>query len=256
MVIGCVWSLPIGGHAAGNETPFFPDSFSWDIFLSRVPELDEVSDKNIIVLDAFETPAEFVNALHAQGKKAICYINAGSFEDWRPDAHRYPKEIIGKSYEGWDGEWWLDIRRMEELEPMMTERIDMCRHKGFDGVDFDNVNGYENDTGFPLTKEHQLTFNAELARKVHEAGLKVGLKNAPELADDLEPLFDWVITESCVEEGWCGSYEAFTRQGKPVMAIEYDAKSCVRHPLDHVHVIVKDMELSKKAQICAHNTKE
>ena len=52
----------------------------------------------------------------------------------------------------------------------MTKRLDQCRQKGFDGVEADNVDGYSNSSGFPLTAAHQLAYNRFLAmRRTREA---------------------------------------------------------------------------------------
>ncbi len=39
----------------------------------------------------------------------------------------------------------------------MRARIQMCQRKGFAAVDFDNVDGYRNDTGFPPVAETEHT---------------------------------------------------------------------------------------------------
>ncbi len=39
----------------------------------------------------------------------------------------------------------------------MEARLGLATRKGCDGVDLDNVNGYDNDTGFPLTYDDQIT---------------------------------------------------------------------------------------------------
>ena len=46
----------------------------------------------------FNTAA--VNAIHANGAKAICYVSAGTFEPWRPDVASYPESIKGRAV-GW-----------------------------------------------------------------------------------------------------------------------------------------------------------
>ena len=102
-------------------------------------------------IDMFDHSSEVVASLQAKGRKVICYISAGSLEDWRPDADQFPKSVLGKSLEGWVGERWLDIRQIDLLAPIMTARMDLCKEKGFDGIEPDNIDGYINDTGFPLT---------------------------------------------------------------------------------------------------------
>ncbi len=86
----------------------------------------------------------------------MCYLSAGTYENWRPDAAAFSKQIIGKADEGWTGENWLDIRRIDLLAPILQARLDLCKAKGFDAVEPDNVDGYQNETGFPLTAADQL----------------------------------------------------------------------------------------------------
>lgn len=107
--------------------------------------------------------------------------------------------MLGKQYEGFPEERWLDIRRIDLLAPILRARIDACRAKGFDGVDPDNLNGFENDTGFPLTATDQLRFNTWLANEAHARELSIGLKNDGPQAGTLAPYFDWVIVEECIE---------------------------------------------------------
>jgi hypothetical protein len=41
----------------------------------------------------------------------------------------------------------------------MRARVEMCRSKGFNAVDFDNVDAYTNDTGFHLTAAEQRAYD-------------------------------------------------------------------------------------------------
>ncbi len=183
--------------------------------------LDLSFDVEMYDLDLFETDAATVAALHAQGRAVVCYLNAGAWEAWRPDADQFPAEVLGKDYAGWPGERWLDIRRLDLLAPIMRARLDLCRAKGFDGVEPDNIDGYANDTGFPLTYADQLAYNRWLAAEAHARGLSIGLKNDPEQVKDLLGDFDWALTESCFVEGWCQAVQPFVVSGKAVFAAEY-----------------------------------
>jgi hypothetical protein len=60
---------------------------------------------------------------------------------------------------GWPGEKWLDIRQLSVLEPIMSHRLDLCKAKGFNAVEPDDIDGYSNSTGFPLSYQEQLTYN-------------------------------------------------------------------------------------------------
>ncbi len=61
--------------------------------------------------------------------------------------------LKGKSVSGFREEKWLDIRRWDLLGPIMRARAEKCRYAGFDGIEWDNVDGYTNKTGFPLTAD-------------------------------------------------------------------------------------------------------
>lgn len=191
----------------------------WQI--QYVGDIETDVPAEVFDLDMFETSAALVSALHAQGKKVVCYINVGAWENWRPDKDLFPSEVLGKPYAGWPGERWLDIRRIDLLAPIMRARLNMCRAKGFDGVHADNMDGYQNDTGFPLTYADQIRYNRWIAQQAHARGLSVGLKNDPDQVADLRYNFDWVMTEDCIDEGWCEMVLPFKTLGKPVIAVEY-----------------------------------
>lgn len=190
--------------------------------------VDTSIDVPVYDIDGFENSAATVDRLHADGRKVICYINAGAWEDWRPDADAFPTSVRGES-NGWEGERWLDIRKLDTLLPLMAKRMDMCRDKGFDAVEPDLMDGYRNRTGFPLTAAHQLAYNRGLSKLAHERGLAVGLKNdldqIPELVDD----FEFAVNEECAEFGECAKLTPFIKAKKAVFHVEYTlppAKFC------------------------------
>jgi hypothetical protein len=179
-------------------------------------------------VDGFETSAAEVAALHAQGKRVICYIDVGTAEKFRPDYSQFPKSVLGRP-NGWPGERWLDIRQLSILEPIMTARFEMCKEKGFDAVEPDNMEGYANDSGFPLTAQEQLTYNEWVADEVHALGMAVLQKNDGEQTDELEPYFDGVVTEQCNQYEECADFDPYLAAGKPVLNAEYKlptAKFC------------------------------
>jgi len=177
-------------------------------------------DAEMFDVDLFEVPKSTVDELHERGRIAVCYVSAGSWEGFRPDAAAFPESVLGRD-NGWPEERWLDIRQLDVIGPIMEARLDLCRDKGFDGVEADNVDGYVNNTGFPLTAEDQLIFNAFLADAAHARGLSIGLKNDVEQAAVLEPLFDWAINEECVRFRECELLLPFIEAGKAVFHVEY-----------------------------------
>jgi hypothetical protein len=197
---------------------------TWQWHISE-PPVDTSVDAQVFDIDLFENDAAVVAELHAQGRKVICYISVGSREDWRPDKDQFPPEVLGKDYDGWPGEKWLDIRQIDKLAPIMRARFDLCKAKGFDAIEPDNMEIYDNETGFPLTYDDQIRYASWLADEAHQRGLAIGMKNASDSIKDLLPSFDFAITEDCFDQGWCGEMLPFIQAGKPVFAAEYDDTS-------------------------------
>lgn len=183
--------------------------------------LDLAVDAALYEIDGLDSEAATVAALHAAGRKAICYVNAGAWEEWRDDAGLFPVSVIGNDYAGWPGERWLDIRQIDLLAPLLRARFDNCAAKGFDAIDPDNLDGYANDTGFPLTADEQLQFNRFLAAEAHRRGMSIALKNDFAQAADLAAYFDFAVAESCFHYGECFLLAPFIQRGKAVLDIEY-----------------------------------
>jgi hypothetical protein len=175
-------------------------------------------------IDGFENSAAEVALLHARDWRVICYIDVGTAEDFRPDFNEFPKSVLGKS-NGWPGEHWLDIRQLSILEPIMAARFQMCKEKGFDAVEPDNMEGYANKSGFPLTAAEQLTYNDWIVGEVHSLGMAVFQKNDSEQTPEQEPLFDGAITEECNQFKECANFEPYLAAGKPVLNAEYKLKT-------------------------------
>ncbi len=225
-------------------------SWQWQL---EAPPVDLSSEVDMYDIDLFDNNASVVAALHAQGRKAVCYVNAGGWEDWRPDASRFPDRVIGSNLDDWEGERWLDIRLLDVLGPIMEDRIDLCKAKGFDGIEPDNVDGYLNDTGFPLTYEDQLVYNIWWANAAHERGLSIGLKNDMDQAVDLLPFFDWALNEECFEYDECETLLPFIEAGKAVFNVEYGLDTgefCTRANSLNFNSMKKNLDLDAWREPC------
>jgi hypothetical protein len=175
---------------------------------------------DVVDLDMEETPASVISGLQDDGIRVVCYLSAGSWEPYRSDASAFPEELLGAAYVGFEDERWLDVRA-PSLRPLLTARIERAAEKGCDAVDPDNVNGFENETGFDLTAADQLEFNRWLFAEVHDHGMAVGLKNDLGQADELVDDVEFQVNEECIEYGDCAPLSVFTDAGKPVWSIEY-----------------------------------
>ena len=212
-------SLPKPRPCNGCYEPALDTSWQWQLRW----KVDTSFDVQMYDVDAFDVSAHLVAKLHAAGRNVICYIDAGTWEQWRPDASRFPQSVLGAP-NGWPGERWLDIRRLRILAPILEHRMNICRKKGFDGVEFDNVDGYQNHTGFPLASKDQLRFDVLLANQAHRRGLSVALKNDLGQVRQLLPYFDFALNEQCFQYRECWKLKPFVAAGKAVFGVEYKLK--------------------------------
>lgn len=209
----------IGPAAAHAEIwkPAPSTSFEWILqgYTGTIPSASAID------LDLNDTAKAQIAALRASGKTPICYISFGSWENWRPDKDKFPASVLGKAYDGWPGERWIDIRQIAILAPIFSARLNLCKSKGFLAVEPDNLDSYQNDTGFPISRADELRFIRWIAAAAHARGLSVGLKNVPELLPDVITSFDWALAEDCYAQRWCADLKPFVTAGKAVFSVEY-----------------------------------
>ncbi len=223
---------------------------SWDWQLQ--PPLDLSVAVDVLGLDPDEVSAAQIATLTARGVTTICYVSVGTWENWRVDAGDFPQELIGKAYEGWPGERFLDIRA-PELLALMQARFQRCAEMGFDAIEPDNIDLNINDTGFDLSAEDVVAYVSELAHLAHGLGLKIGQKNAPDLVAALHPVTDFAITEDCLADGWCAAMAPFIAHGKPVFAAEYgkvSAQACATAEALGLSLIFKHKDLTNWHATC------
>jgi len=200
-----------------------------------------------------DTPQAVIDELKRKGHKVICYLNAGTAESFRPAVQTVfggdlasdsalleqwrSRGILGNVYgERFGNEFWMNPKERFTRNYVLAS-LNKCKHKGFDGVSFDNLDGYSFDkwnpepeqTGFKLTEADQLEYNLWLIQEAHNRGLYAGLKNTPEIAEQLSQAYDWIFVESCYSEkvrGWqpaCDNYARyFATKGKAIYLNEYD----------------------------------
>lgn len=223
---------------------------SWQIQYSGA--LDSSVKASVYNLDWENTSTKAVTALHRRGVKVICYINAGGYEQWRPDAKAFPKSTLGKPLDDWPGERWLDVRQRAKLAPIMAKRMDVCKAKGFDAVDPDNMDGYGTSSGFPLKQSDAVAYQRQLIADAHKRGLAIGLKNSIEILPPLHKSIDFAVNEECVAYDECGSYAPMLAAKKPVFNVEYSgskASVCRRIPKG-MSTVIKTLELTAKRTAC------
>ncbi|SFM84427.1 endo alpha-1,4 polygalactosaminidase [Nitrosomonas communis] len=187
---------------------------------NEISEIDINHPVQLYDIDLFDSPPSLINRLKASGKKVICYFSAGTYEDFREDKDKFKPEELGNPLLDWPDERWLDIRSQNVAE-IMISRLNLALLKGCDGVEPDNVDAYDNNSGFDLSAKDQLAFNKFIANEAHKRGLSVALKNNMKQIPELIDYFDFSINEQCHEFNECDMLTSFIINGKPVLNAEY-----------------------------------
>lgn len=231
-------------------------SFDWVLGKSNS---NDSFNTSIVDLDAFETSSETVFKLHTQGKKVIAYLSVGTIENTRSDSHLLPKEIIGNIYPQWPEEKWLDIRKLDKMKPWLSSRLSMIKQKGFDAIEPDNLDAYENNTGFDINLIDTKTFCDYLISLSHSMGLGIGQKNMPELAIEYSSKFDWALIEDAFYQGWSKELKPYIDKNKPVFSVDYtdnvpqeifETTICPKSKIMKYSTILKNRNLDKWTFFC------
>ena len=235
----------------------------------------------LLDVDGFNISAAKISSLKAQGIYAVCYIDAGSYESGRPDSSLYPAYLKFYKDVQWN-EWFLDVRDVFKpilpvgtqlvnnkwvdangvalvgkptqgaLAPLLTARLKMCKDKGFDALEPDNLQNDENTPGL-LTKQEQVDFDGWLADLAHSMGLAIFQKNAPGdiLLKDrtgvmLVDKFDGILNEQCQRYNECAPLKEYSSRGKLALDVEYKKSltlNCSSFNNLGVNALKKDLNL-------------
>lgn len=248
---------PLPGPNAARSARWIPAANS-TYQIQYGGKLDLNVPAQIYDVDYQDTTAHDVATIHARGRRAVCYVDVGTWERWRPDASQFPKADLGKPDGGWPGERWLNIADTTALEPIMTKRFQLCKRKGFDGMDPDNLDGYVNKTGFHLTYAQQLAYDTWVANQAHALGLTVDEKGDNNQVADLYKVFDFAVVEQCFAQGWCRQFQRYTDRNALVVDVEYNltrgrfsSKTCPSDARYRETAILKHLNLNAWIVTCA-----
>jgi hypothetical protein len=228
---------------------------SWDWQLAT--PINQNAKVDVYDIDMFDNTAATIASLHAKGKKVICYVSVGSWENYRPDAAKFPASVKGAKYDGFPDEKWLDIRKIDILGPIMLARFQMAKDKGCDAIEPDNMDGYDKEahesSGFPLTYADQIVYNSWVADTVHSLGMAVGLKNDINQVKDLVAKFDFHVSEEAFQYNEQSYLTPFIAAGKPVFECEYSlalSKFCTKANALNFSSIKKKNSLNSYREAC------
>lgn len=193
-----------------------PMRWDWQIGLTTPLQRTGPSAVDIYDVDGFlTTPAE-VQAIHTTWQaatlphpKAICYLDL-AWEDYRPDGSPFgygglfPARALGNIYYGYPQERWVDFRQLDALKLMLNQRIAMCAAKGFDAIEFDDIQPARS-SGFNLTSGDIQNYLAYAYNQAHGLGLTVLWKNDGTLSWWGRQYTDGAVVEECYTYHECFS---------------------------------------------------
>ena len=163
---------------------------------------------------------------------------------------------IGEDPE-WGGEFLVDIStppRRQRAARHVAPMVERCARKGFDAVEFDNLDSWTRFDGtdlegqVPFGQDEAVAFAESLTDYTHSVGLAVGQKNTPQLGAETSidvVGFDFAIAEECGYFDECESYtDVF---GDDVIVIEYTEEgfrcACDSVGAD-VSVVLRDVDVT------------
>jgi hypothetical protein len=189
-----------------------------------------------------------------KGVYSICYVNGFQTQpgaEWPSALILHTATGAALVDPGWPDEYILDISTVAKRQAVaqrIQRSIAGCRRKGFEAVEFDNLDSYSRSKG-ALTPADAIAYARLLVAAAHEDGLAASQKNTAELAGVGKRSigFDFVTTEECDRYSECGTFTKV--YGAHVYDIEYTdnlrgtiAAVCARKTTPKI-TIVRDRDL-------------
>ena len=142
--------------------------------------------------------------------------SVGSGTPSRAGAAQERRPVVDSAW----GEWLLDIRtprKRQRLAAIMRRWIRGCAARGFDAVEFDNLDSFTRSRGCSRDARRSPTRGCSCA-SAHRAGLSAGQKNLADF-DGRRVGYDFAVAEECGRYRECAAYVAHF--GRRVLSIEY-----------------------------------
>jgi hypothetical protein len=200
---------------------------------------------------------------------AICYVNAFQTQPdddgSRPDEKsRWPSNLVLTELgddPNWGGEYLIDISTEENRESaaayVLENMTQECATKGFEAVEFDNLDSWTRFDGTPLAddvpfeKADAVAYAALLVADAHALNLAAAQKNTTDLTRDeaIDTVgFDFAIAEECGRWKECQAYRAL--YGNLVFVIEYRKKDfkkdCSKKKLRRqISIVLRDINVTQ-----------
>ena len=203
------------------------------------------------------------------GVYAICYVNAFQTQADEPDVDRpdersnWPEDLVLNALgddPNWGGEYLIDIStpaKREAAAEWVAPMVETCGSKGFQAVEFDNLDSWTRFDGTPLADDvpferaDAVAYAALLAALAHGEGLAAAQKNTVQLSrsEAIDQIgFDFAIAEECGRYRECGDFRQL--YGNRVFVIEYRLKDfkrdCQKKKLrKQLSIVLRDRDVTQ-----------
>ena len=248
-------------YAAGQCEPVRESSAQGSV--SKVPLKAKPGALSHITLELFSIPRtadNLVRKLAKEGVKSICYFSGGSLNTDRnedrawaktfarlgllgPPVRKFSMEYRSECYTKhknstlaakiaddhcyWGDNRWLLPSDGPDMKRYFATRIQMCKERGFTGVEADNMDAASQEELRGQTSSEQGSKMIRMLSSLcHDNEMSCGLKNAGAVAGQFVRDFDFGIVERCNQFHECPLYAGF----KTILAIEYDDRELPTGP--------------------------
>lgn len=230
--------------------------WDWQIGATGEEDITYPNGVQLMDVDGFLTTADKVAEMKSNGIYTVCYINTGAWEPYRPDSSDYPEHLKMQIDPDWPDEYFLDVtdvfRPNSVLAEILTKRFQMCKDKGFEALEPDNLQNDENVLGGKITLQQQIDFNGWVADTAHSIGLAVFQKNGPDkillrdrTGSRMLDKFDGILNEECQQYDECLPLAEYSKIGKLALNVEYKTTiKCTIYDTLKVSAMQRDLDLA------------
>jgi hypothetical protein len=197
---------------------------------------------------------------------SICYVNAFQTQPDDPGVDRpdersnWPAALVLTGLgddPNWGGEYLIDISTAERRNAALAHvqpMIESCADKGFDAVEYDNLDSWTRFDDTPLAgqvafgRAEAVAFAELLVDAAHDLGLAAAQKNTLDLTreESIDVVgFDFAVAEQCGEFDECDEYRAVF--GDRLLVIEYTDEgfeAACQSIGDSVSVVLRDLDVT------------
>ncbi|HEY4267723.1 MAG TPA: endo alpha-1,4 polygalactosaminidase [Galbitalea sp.] len=185
------------------------------------------SGVSVVTRDSTDQPAAglynicYVNGFQTQGEDRAFWLDEHPTLILRSPRGTAPGTPITDP--GWPDEMILDTStpaKRASIATTLSTTLRACANKGFDAVEFDNLDSYTRSHG-RLGLRDNVAEARLLVSAAHRLGLAAGQKNTPQLGRTGPVVihFDFAVAEECYRYDECAGYTKF--YGAKVIDIEY-----------------------------------